>query len=98
MATSCKEVPATTRLMGAMLPITWTGVRAVTPLYAGNGNDIMHGGTEGDYLGGGNGSDTMYGEAGSDVLDGGSDGLADYLDGGAGSDVYIFGIGFGGDV
>lgn len=74
------------------------GSAGTDSLYSGRGNDILHGGDDADYLAGQDGSDTMYGENGNDVLDGGGDGQNDYLDGGSGSDIYIFAPGMGHDV
>jgi Ca2+-binding RTX toxin-like protein len=64
-------------------------------IYGGNGIDFLFGeagsdqlvGAGGnDRLNGGTGVDFLWGEAGNDYLDGGIDGVADYLDGGAGKD------------
>src|SRR5690606_4006739 len=73
-------------------------------LYGGDGDDFLEGGAGADELRGGEGndvlfgqegSDTLYGEDGDDVLDGGDDGQSSYLNGGWGSDTYVYRIGGG---
>jgi Ca2+-binding RTX toxin-like protein len=51
---------------------------------AGDGNDLITGGTLNDSISGGNGNDALQGGDGNDVLTGGSN--TDRLDGGAGDD------------
>ena len=53
------------------------------------GDDVLHGRGGNDELYGGEGHDQLFGEAGNDYLDGGSDGVSDYLWGGAGADQFI---------
>lgn len=71
-------------------------------LDGGVGNDKLYGSTGSDWLVGGDGLDILTGGAGGDILDGGagSEGTdpAPGLQGGAGSDQYIFGYGDGVDV
>ncbi len=69
------------------------------------GNDRLYGSTGSDWLIGGTGTDRLYGGAGGDILDGGADqldangnniaGTGDILEGGGGSDQYVFGRGDG---
>ena len=70
-----------------------------------NGNDTIYGGDGNDTLYGGNGDDVIYGESGNDTLYGGdgADVLIggvgdDYLAGDAGADIYIHSRGDGNDV
>jgi Ca2+-binding RTX toxin-like protein len=55
-------------------------------LHGGEGNDTLYGYGGNDYLEGRYGTDRLYGMDGNDTLDGGDDGVADYLNGGAGRD------------
>ncbi len=74
-------------------------------LDGGAGNDRLFGGAGSDWLLGGSGTDRLYGGAGGDILDGGADaldasgntiiGTGDTLEGGGGSDQYLFGFGDG---
>jgi Ca2+-binding RTX toxin-like protein len=87
------------------------GEAAATGIDGGNGNylnggagdDRLYGSRGSDWLQGGAGNDRLVGGAGGDVLDGGAgddraaDGGAGLL-GGAGSDQYVFGFGYGRDV
>lgn len=57
-------------------------------LYGENGQDNLLGFSGQDYLDGGLDWDALYGGDGSDSLNGGDDGIADYLDGGAGYDYF----------
>jgi len=72
-------------------------------LDGGAGDDRLYGGIGSDWLSGGGGVDRLVGGAGGDVLDGGAGddrgpaGAAGLL-GGAGSDQYIFGFGYGQDM
>ena len=60
----------------------------------GIGNDTIYGLVGNDSLDGGAGSDQLYGNSGNDTLRGGT-GTDDYLEGGEGSDTYIFALGDG---
>ena len=57
---------------------------AITVL-AGDGDDLLYGGTAGDLLYGGSNNDRVFGNAGADTLDGGVG--SDELYGGAGEDL-----------
>ncbi|MDI1302711.1 MAG: VCBS domain-containing protein [bacterium] len=68
---------------------------ADTPLLSNNdlldggaGDDELSGGSGNDTLIGGSGSDFLYGDEGNDLLDGRDNEVTDYLEGGAGDDVY----------
>ncbi len=66
----------------------------------GTGEDLLYGGNGNDKLQGGGGSDRLFGDAGNDILDGGGGSDypgGDYLFGGTGADVYLFGKGSGQD-
>ena len=71
-------------------------------LDGGAGDDKLYGSTGSDWLTGGDGVDELHGGAGGDILDAGAgaDNLAGAASifGGAGSDQYIFGFGYGQDV
>jgi len=58
------------------------------------GNDVLYGGHDNDTLLGGDGQDSLYGDYGDDILNGGL-GINDYMEGGEGSDVYLFAAGDG---
>jgi Ca2+-binding RTX toxin-like protein len=60
------------------------GYSATQTFNAGDGNDLIIGGTLNDSISGGNGNDALQGGDGNDVLTGGSN--TDRLDGGAGND------------
>ena len=60
----------------------------------GAGNDYLFGDEGNDHLIGGDGSDLIEGDAGDDILNGGK-GYRDQLEGGAGSDTYLFAAGDG---
>ena len=60
-----------------------------------DGNDLIHGASDDEYIAGGAGDDSIYGHAGNDTLDGGVGN--DFLDGGTGSDNYRFGRNSGAD-
>jgi Ca2+-binding RTX toxin-like protein len=74
-------------------------------LDGGAGDDRLYGGAGSDWLIGGSGTDRLYGGGGGDILDGGADALdgagknipntGDTLEGGGGSDQYLFGFGDG---
>jgi Ca2+-binding RTX toxin-like protein len=55
-------------------------------LHGGEGNDVLYGYGGNDYLEGRKDYDRLFGMTGNDTLDGGDDGVADYLNGGTGSD------------
>jgi Ca2+-binding RTX toxin-like protein len=64
-------------------------------LDGGDGTDYLYGGAGDDRLFGGTGRDHLYGQDGNDFLNGGAantpdDGALDILDGGAGSDTYVW--------
>ncbi len=65
-------------------------------IYGGTGDDRLRGGNLNDQLFGGAQGDLLLGEHGLDILDGGTGN--DVLIGGSGSDVFVFGIGYGSDV
>jgi trimeric autotransporter adhesin len=65
-------------------------------ILGGAGADTLNGGGGNDTLSGGTGIDTLNGNAGDDVLDAGA-GNDPFINGGAGSDSYLFGIGDGQD-
>ncbi|MEM0930599.1 MAG: Ig-like domain-containing protein, partial [Pseudomonadota bacterium] len=65
-------------------------------LDGGTGDDTLYGGIGSDWLRGGEGVDTLLGGAGGDIIDGGA-GSGERLEGGSGSDQYIFGFGSGVD-
>lgn len=68
---------------------------------AGAGNDTVYGDGGDDVILGGAGADAIEGGAGNDTIRGGADGevdgvlTSDYLDGGAGDDVYLYELGDG---
>lgn len=62
-------------------------------LDGGDGDDTLLGSLGNDRLTGGNGADALFGGSGGDVLDGRDDDTLDYLNGGAGDDMLIAGIG-----
>lgn len=66
-------------------------------LDGGADNDTLRGGNDNDSLVGGGGLDVLVGDAGDDLLDGRGDAAADALQGGAGSDTYLFARGSGAD-
>ena len=66
------------------LKVAGASARAVK-LVGGAGDDLLTGGGGNDTLDGGAGKDRLYGMAGNDTLLG-RDGVADYLDGGSGTD------------
>ncbi len=71
-------------------------------LDGGDGDDALYGSTGSDWLVGGDGADVLYGGAGGDILNAGAgnDGTAaaPAVQGGGGSDQYIFNRGDGQDV
>lgn len=52
-----------------------------------DGNDVIGGGAQADWIDGGEGNDRLYGNDGADYLDGGSG--DDQMQGGAGDDIYV---------
>ena len=71
-------------------------------LDGGAGNDKLYGSTGSDWLAGGDGVDELYGGAGGDILNAGKGnegtGMAPVIQGGAGSDQYIYNRGDGVDI
>ena len=65
-------------------------------VFAGNGTDIITGGTGSDFLWGEAGTDTITGGIGNDILVGGAD--SDTLNGGTGIDTIFTNDGSGGDL
>ncbi|MCP4993429.1 MAG: hypothetical protein GY934_06545, partial [Gammaproteobacteria bacterium] len=63
-------------------------------LNGGGGDDLLYSGEGNDTLSGGDGSDELFGGAGDDQLRGDS-GPGDILNGGVGSDTYLFALGDG---
>ena len=70
-------------------------------IYALDGDDLVYGTKEGDYLYGGTGNDFLAGDFGGDIIYGGEgddwlagDHGADQLRGGSGSDTYIVSMGY----
>jgi len=67
-------------------------------LYGQAGQDQLQGGEGNDILDGGAGGDQLFGQDGNDIIDGGNrDGAADYVEGGAGDDIYVWAPGNGND-
>ncbi|MGH7199271.1 MAG: calcium-binding protein [Planctomycetaceae bacterium] len=64
------------------------GSEAGDRMYGGAGSDTLIGGGGDDILYGESGLDYLFGQIGNDTLHGGDDGLADYLNGGLGSDKF----------
>lgn len=62
---------------------------------AGDGNDTVYAGPQGDQIDTGAGDDVVYGSTGNDHIIGGSDN--DTLEGNGGNDTYVFAPGFGVD-
>jgi len=82
-------------LRGELGNDTLFGLAGNDQLWGSDGNDILSGGDGNDFLSGdwgndslhgGLGFDQLYGGGDNDFLDGGADGIADYLNGGAGAD------------
>lgn len=68
---------------------TLIGSRLNDRIQGGDGNDTLSGLEGNDDLEGNLGADALYGGDGNDRLNGGADGVADRLEGGAGSDLFI---------
>ncbi|MET0067325.1 MAG: calcium-binding protein [Candidatus Thiodiazotropha sp.] len=66
-------------------------------LLGGEGTDVLYGDEGDDSLDGGSGVDILFGGAGNDQLSGGA-GDGDYLEGGTGSDLYLYTLGDGNTV
>jgi Ca2+-binding RTX toxin-like protein len=67
-------------------------------IFLGEGNDQGQGGAGNDQIDGGTGQDSLFGGEGNDSLDGGAqDRAADYAEGGAGDDTFIWARGAGND-
>jgi Ca2+-binding RTX toxin-like protein len=72
-------------------------------LIGGASSDVLEGGAGNDLIQGEGGLDQLYGGAGNDTLDGGlsvwplvyNESFGAFMDGGAGSDTYMFGRGYG---
>jgi len=79
------ESSAGTEISDGINTVNWNN-----PLYSiqtGSGNDIVTGGTGGEYISTGDGDDTLVANAGND-----------YLVGGTGTNTYVFSNGWGNDV
>ncbi|WP_170138706.1 calcium-binding protein [Edaphovirga cremea] len=100
-------------LLGTAEAQTLRAYNEGSEIFAGGGNDTLHGAAGKDVLSGEDGNDLLYGNAGNDQLSGGEGddklygeagndvliggGGNDYLEGGAGSDTYLFNPGDGQD-
>jgi Ca2+-binding RTX toxin-like protein len=100
-------------LLGTAEAQTLRAYNEGSEIFAGGGNDTLHGAAGRDVLSGEDGNDLLYGNGGNDHLSGGegddnlygeagNDVLVggqgnDYLEGGAGSDTYLFNAGDGQD-